>query len=146
MAKVYTYIDQTPQHYGLQLVQTVASECFQQCPGIMGLNEFQFYLLWRNQRHTGQPVTNSTFAHYANVHALIKRMADAADVIHPDVQCISCDQQPIQGLRFKCASCRKLSLCFDCFCSGFSSRKHERTHRMYEISTNVSKTRICTQN
>jgi hypothetical protein len=100
-----------------------------QCPGIIGLNEYQFNCLWENQ--------NINFAYYANVLALMKRIKESQNIVH-DVQCVACKVAPIQGIRFKCQHCRKISLCYECFCNGYKTSRHELSHRMYEISTNVS--------
>lgn len=139
MSKVLAFVESTnePQHYyGPAMLQEVVLESFAQCPGIAGLNEFQFYDLWRLQNTERSDKTK--FTHFANVHALLKRLNDAAELIHHNTQCVSCDAMPIQGLRFKCTDCHKFSLCFGCFSTGFVSRKHDRSHRMYEISKYVS--------
>lgn len=96
---------------------------------MIGLNEFQFASLWQNQ--------NIQFAHYSNVLALVYRIKESQNVVH-EACCIACKQSPIIGIRFKCQQCRKFSLCFECFCTGYKDSKHELSHRMYEISTNVS--------
>lgn len=96
---------------------------------MMGLNEYQFACLWQNQM--------IQFAQYANVIALIHRIKESLNVVH-DAQCVSCKQSPIVGIRFKCQQCRGVTLCFECFCTGYKTAKHEISHRMYEISKNVS--------
>lgn len=139
MSKVLAFLEGTndPQHYyGSEMLQDVVLESFVHCPGIVGLNEFQFYDLWRLQQTEKSDRTK--FTHFANVYALLKRLNDAADVIHHNTQCVSCDVMPIQGLRFKCTNCHNFSLCLGCFSTGFISRKHNRSHRMYEISIYVS--------
>lgn len=140
MSKVLAFLEGTNElqyYYGPEMLQDVVLESFAQCPGIVGLNEFQFYDLWRLQKTEKSDRTK--FTHFANVHALLKRLNYAADVIHHNIQCASCDAMPIHGLRFKCISCHRLSLCFGCFSTGFVSRKHDRSHRMYEISEYVSR-------
>lgn len=102
--------------------------CFQ-CPGIIGLTESQFIDLWLKQ--------HIAFSHYSNVLALVYRIKESQNIVH-DVECVNCKQSPISGIRFKCQQCRKLSLCFECFCTGYKTSKHEISHRMFEISTNVS--------
>lgn len=100
-----------------------------QCPGLFGLNEMQYKCYWRRN--------DTQFANYTNILQLIYRVKSSQNIVH-DAQCISCKQSPIIGIRFKCQECRKLSLCFECFCTGYKNAKHEISHRMYEISTNVS--------
>lgn len=96
---------------------------------MIGLNELQFVGLWQKQ--------TISFSNYSNVLALIYRITESQNIVH-DIECVNCKQSPIVGIRFKCQQCRKYSLCFECFCTGHKSAKHELTHRMYEISTNVS--------
>lgn len=96
---------------------------------MIGLTECQFVDLWQKQ--------NIGFSHYSNVLALVYRIKESQNIVH-EVECVNCEQSPIVGIRFKCQQCRKLSLCFECFCTGFKSSKHEISHRMFEISTNVS--------
>lgn len=100
-----------------------------QCPGMIGLNEYQFACLWQNQ--------SIQFAQYANIVGLVHRIKESQNVAH-DAQCVQCKQSPIVGIRFKCQQCRGISLCFECFCTGYKNAKHEISHRMYEISKNVS--------
>lgn len=102
---------------------------FSQSLGMIGLSEYQFIDLWLQQ--------NIKFSCYTNVLALIYRIKESQNIVH-EVECVSCKQSPIMGIRFKCKQCRKLSLCYECFCTGYKSSKHEFSHRMYEISTNVS--------
>lgn len=100
---------------------------------MIGLNEFQFSCLWFNQ--------SIQFAHYSNVLALVHRIKESQNIVH-EAQCNNCKQSPIAGIRFKCQQCRGLSLCFECFCTGYKNPKHELSHRMYEISTNVIITNV----
>lgn len=96
---------------------------------MIGLSEYQFIELWQKQ--------NIKFSHYTNVLSLIHRIKESQTIVH-DAECVNCKKSPIKGIRFKCQQCKKLSLCFECFCAGYKSSKHEMSHRMYEISTNVS--------
>lgn len=97
---------------------------------MIGLSEYQFIDLWQQQ--------NIKFSYYTNVLALLHRIKESQNIVH-EVECVNCKKSPIVGIRFKCQQCNKLSLCFECFCTGYKSSKHEMSHRMYEISTNVSK-------
>lgn len=124
LAKIFTFIGEGA-NYGWSMILNCIPECFEQCPGMIGLNEFQFTCLWSNQ--------TIYFAQISNVLALVIRIRDTQDVLH-DVQCVNCKVSPIQGFRFKCQQCRKLTLCFDCFTRGFTNSKHRVSHRMYEIS------------
>lgn len=128
MSKFFSHLDEN-EYYGSHLISEIVHECFEQCPGIIGLNEFQFASLWQNQ--------SIKFSYFSNVLTLVKRIKESQTVAH-NVQCGSCKIQPIQGIRFKCQQCRNLSLCFECFCGGYINAKHKYSHRMYEISTNVS--------
>lgn len=96
---------------------------------MIGLSEYQFIDLWQQQ--------NIKFSYYTNVLALLHRIKESQSIVH-EVECVNCKKSPIVGIRFKCQQCNKLSLCFECFCTGYKSSKHEMFHRMYEISTNVS--------
>lgn len=124
IVKIFHFLGEGDQ-YGWSTTSECIQECFEQCPGMIGLDEFQFTSLWTNQ--------TIKFAQLTNVFALIFRIKEAQKVSH-DVACVSCKMTAIHGIRFKCQQCRKLSLCFDCFCRGFESTKHSVYHRMYEIS------------
>ena len=128
IAKLFSYLDESV-HYGSHVTSDWLQECFQKCPGLNGLNEYQFMCLWQNQ--------SISFSCYSSVLGLVQRIKESQNIIH-DVNCVSCKMSPIQGIRFKCQQCRKLSLCYECFCHGYSNSKHELSHRMYEISSNVS--------
>lgn len=133
MSKLFIYLDAGKSADAYILRADIVNEAFVTCPGIVGLNEFQFYELWRMRRSVEVP---TAFAQFANVYAVRKRMIDAEQVLHDGYVCVACDSA-IRGLRFKCVHCRRLSLCFGCFGRGFESRRHQRSHRMYEISSNV---------
>lgn len=154
ISKVFLFLGESV-HYGWHLVTNWVQQCFQQvnwmngtsastiliiiyaflflpakqCPGIIGLDEYQFTCLWQNQA--------IHFANYSNVLALVQRIKESQNILH-DVQCVACKAAPITGIRFKCQQCRKLSLCFECFCKGYTNARHEISHRMYEMSTIVS--------
>lgn len=128
LAKIFAFIGEG-SFYGWSMLSNCVQECFEQCPGMIGLNEFQFTCLWNDQ--------TIDFAQLSNVLALVLRIRDTQDVLH-EVQCASCKILPIRGFRFKCQQCRKLSLCFDCFAKGYSSSKHRVSHRMLEMSIAVS--------
>lgn len=158
ISKLFSYLEENV-YYRSQAIGDIVHECFEQvnfplflgqcghvegngvtchfsrfrsqCPGMIGLNEYQFACLWQNQA--------IQFAQYANVVALIHRIKESQNVVH-EAQCVNCRQSPIVGIRFKCQQCRGISLCFECFCTGYKTAKHEITHRMYEISKNVSDT------
>lgn len=133
LAKLFAYLDYSP-NYAARNVMDVVAECFEQCPGIVGFNEYQFNALWQ------QCDVTTLFGHYSNAILLMKRMCDAAQSTIHDVECVGCGKLSFEGLRFQCQQCSKVSLCFNCFCTGYATKKHEPTHRMYEISSNV---RVC---
>lgn len=148
ISKIFSFLGESA-HYGWHLVTDWVQQCFlqvnlveyyhaddskclfshSQCPGIIGLDEYQFTCLWQNQ--------SIHFASYSNVLALVHRIKESQNILH-DVQCVACKAVPITGIRFKCQQCRRLSLCFECFCKGYTNSRHEISHRMYELSTIVS--------
>lgn len=131
LAKLFAYVDHS-SNYAANSLTDVIAESFEQCPGILGLNDYQFNALWQQSEAT------ILFGHYSNVILLLKRMSDAAHNTIHDVECVGCGKSSFEGLRFQCQQCSKVSLCFSCFCTGYSTRKHEPTHRLYEISSAVS--------
>lgn len=130
-SKIFSYIDNN-SNYQSKIIPELITECFEHCPGIVGLNEYQFNAMWQQQQQ--QP---TLFQHYSNVILLTKRMFDSEKIIH-DIECVACRKCSYEGLRFQCIQCSKVSLCFNCFSMGFTTKKHEPTHRMYEICSNVS--------
>lgn len=94
----------------------------------MGLTEYQFHCIWTT--------TQTRFLIYANLIALIKRIEDTEKLVHNNA-CSSCKLEKIIGIRFKCQSCKNMSLCLKCFATGFVTNKHETGHRMYEVFTEV---------
>lgn len=153
ISKIFSFLGESA-HYGWHLVIDWVQQCFHsvsfdpvilsplltfsffssiplQCPGIIGLDEYKFTCLWHDQ--------SIQFSSYSNVLALVHRIKESQNILH-DVQCLACKATPIAGIRFKCQQCRKLSLCFDCFCKGYTNSRHEISHRMYELSTIVSVT------
>ncbi|XP_055389880.1 dystrobrevin alpha [Condylostylus longicornis] len=124
LIKLLTYIEEE-EGYGASNIPITLQQCFAQCPGINGLNEFQFHNLWTT--------TPTRFLIYANLLALVKRIRDTEKLIHK-IPCVAC-QSIIIGIRFKCQSCKRLSLCMKCFAIGFSSSRHTIGHRMYEVFT-----------
>ncbi|XP_050067566.1 dystrotelin [Anopheles maculipalpis] len=123
LSKVLTFLGE-PDHLKPSMVQQITGECFANYPGLVGLTEYQFSCLWK---------LSSLFSYYANVVTLCKRLRDTEHVIHGTV-CYGC-RITIRGLRFKCQRCRHVSLCIDCFTTGYSNKRHNMTHKMYEISS-----------
>uniref|UniRef100_A0A182Y4X9 Uncharacterized protein n=1 Tax=Anopheles stephensi TaxID=30069 RepID=A0A182Y4X9_ANOST len=123
LSKVLTFLGE-PDHLKPSMVQQITGECFANYPGLVGLTEYQFSCLWK---------LSSLFSYYANVVSLCKRLRDTEHVTHGMV-CYGC-RITIRGLRFKCQRCRNVSLCIDCFTTGYSNKRHNMAHKMYEISS-----------
>lgn len=125
LSKIMTYVEEGTA-YGEHNVSTVLDQCFTKYQNIQGINQYQFYCLWSK--------LETRFLIYANLISLIKRIEDTEKLIHNNV-CASCHSEKIVGIRFKCQTCKNLSLCMKCFATGFASNKHENGHRMYEVFT-----------
>ena len=50
---------------------------------------------------------------------------------HDGTMCDTCRQQPIYGIRWKCAECPNYDLCSVCY----HGDKHNLRHRFYRINT-----------
>lgn len=50
---------------------------------------------------------------------------------HDGTMCDTCRQQPIIGIRWKCAECTNYDLCTTCY----HGDKHHLRHRFYRITT-----------
>ncbi|XP_049289558.1 uncharacterized protein LOC125767235 [Anopheles funestus] len=123
LSKVLTFLGE-PDHLRPSMVQQITGECFANYPGLVGLTEYQFSCLWK---------LSSLFSYYANVVSLCKRLRDTEHTTH-GMLCYGC-RITIRGLRFKCQRCRQVSLCIECFTSGYSNKRHNMAHKMYEISS-----------
>ncbi|EDV97630.1 GH16977 [Drosophila grimshawi] len=76
---------------------------------------------------------NGTAANYRCAGAYDLRILDSAPtgVKHEGTMCDTCRQQPIFGIRWKCAECINYDLCSICY----HGDKHHLRHRFYRIST-----------
>lgn len=76
---------------------------------------------------------NGTAANYRCAGAYDLRVLDSAPtgVKHEGTMCDTCRQQPIFGMRWKCAECANYDLCSICY----HGDKHHLRHRFYRIST-----------
>ncbi|KAF7996961.1 hypothetical protein HCN44_002607 [Aphidius gifuensis] len=76
---------------------------------------------------------NGTAANYRCSGAYDLRILDSATtgVKHDGTMCDTCRQQPIFGIRWKCADCANHELCSICY----HGDKHHVRHRFYRIST-----------
>ncbi|XP_065331956.1 E3 ubiquitin-protein ligase MIB1 [Cloeon dipterum] len=76
---------------------------------------------------------NGTAANYRCSGPYDLRVLDSAPtgVKHDGTMCDTCRQQPIFGIRLKCAECNNYDLCSNCY----HSDKHNLRHRFYRIST-----------
>ncbi|XP_075444629.1 E3 ubiquitin-protein ligase MIB1 [Ascaphus truei] len=76
---------------------------------------------------------NGTAANYRCSGAYDLRILDSAPtgVKHDGTMCDTCRQQPIIGIRWKCAECTNYDLCTVCY----HGDKHHLRHRFYRITT-----------
>lgn len=76
---------------------------------------------------------NGTAANYRCAIAYDLRILDSAPtgVKHDGTMCDTCRQQPIFGIRWKCAECANYDLCSTCY----HGDKHQLRHRFYRIAT-----------
>lgn len=76
---------------------------------------------------------NGTAANYRCSGAFDLRILDSAPtgVKHDGTMCDTCRQQPIFGIRWKCAECGNYDLCSICY----HGDKHHLRHRFYRITT-----------
>ncbi|CAD7089923.1 unnamed protein product [Hermetia illucens] len=123
LTKILSFLGEASA-YGPHTIPDIIEQCFAQSPGVIGINGYQFNCLWNAK--------SNRFMIYSNLLALVKRMKDTENLIH-NTSCVSCCCPKIRGIRFKCYSCRDLSLCMKCFSVGYSSSKHSLGHRVYEV-------------
>lgn len=62
---------------------------------------------------------------------LIALTSFVSGVKHDGTMCDTCHQQPIFGIRWKCAECGNYDLCSICY----HGDKHHLRHRFYRITT-----------
>nr|XP_014343721.1 PREDICTED: E3 ubiquitin-protein ligase MIB1 [Latimeria chalumnae] len=76
---------------------------------------------------------NGTAANYRCSGAYDLRIFDSAPtgIKHDGTMCDTCRQQPIIGIRWKCAECTNYDLCTVCY----HGDKHHLRHRFYRITT-----------
>lgn len=76
---------------------------------------------------------NGTAANYRCSGAYDLRILDSAPtgIKHEGTMCDTCRQQPIFGIRWKCAECNNYDLCSICY----HGDKHHLRHRFYRITT-----------
>uniref|UniRef100_A0A087XXV1 RING-type E3 ubiquitin transferase n=1 Tax=Poecilia formosa TaxID=48698 RepID=A0A087XXV1_POEFO len=76
---------------------------------------------------------NGTAANYRCSGAYDIRILDSAPtgIKHDGTMCDTCRQQPIIGIRWKCAECTNYDLCTTCY----HGDKHHLRHRFYRITT-----------
>ncbi|XP_055383755.1 E3 ubiquitin-protein ligase mind-bomb [Condylostylus longicornis] len=76
---------------------------------------------------------NGTAANYRCAGAYDLRILDSAPtgIKHDGTMCDTCRQQPIFGIRWKCAECINYDLCSVCY----HGDKHHLRHRFYRIAT-----------
>uniref|UniRef100_A0A1B0FAD2 ZZ-type domain-containing protein n=1 Tax=Glossina morsitans morsitans TaxID=37546 RepID=A0A1B0FAD2_GLOMM len=123
LVKLWTYIGEEAG-YGTHNISLIMEQSFARCHNASGLTEYHYHCLWTT--------TQTRFLIYANLIALIKRIEDTEKLIHYNA-CASCCCATIIGIRFKCQSCRDVSLCLKCFATGYQTSKHNGGHRMCEM-------------
>jgi E3 ubiquitin-protein ligase mind-bomb len=76
---------------------------------------------------------NGTAANYRCSGAYDLRIVDSASTgaKHDGTMCDTCRQQPIFGIRWKCAECTNYDLCSICY----HGDRHHLRHRFYRITT-----------
>ncbi|GAB0091892.1 uncharacterized protein DMENIID0001_067980 [Sergentomyia squamirostris] len=109
-------------------ISAIVQECFSaaECPGIAGLNEFQFYNIWTRD--------DIQFHHYVELLTTTKRIESYRYFVHSH-KCSGCLSQEITGLRFKCHRCVRFHLCQECFLKDFQNKRHLPTHKISEIES-----------
>ena len=50
-------------------------------------------------------------------------------IVHNGVSCDSCNEAPVRGIRWKCATCNNFDLCNSCYNEG----KHDNNHPFLRI-------------
>jgi EF hand len=90
LAKICAYLDDSDQ-FEAKLAHRIAHICFEDIPGLVGLNEYQFGGVWRSGRCPG-------FMVYANILRLVQRLKQAQSVVH-QVQCAGCQVRGRHALR-----------------------------------------------
>lgn len=128
--KILSYVGE-PLYFEQKLISDILSEAFANSPGFNGINQFTFYNLWTNHQ-------NVKFSAYTNLFLLMIRFKKSEGVIHQN-ECAGCKRFPLAGLRYKCQKCKRFSLCFDCFCKGFTNKRHSRSHRFFELTSVAEK-------
>lgn len=129
-ARIFSYVDTAAGQFGMNWIEDTVEQSYKELSGLCGLTQLQFFDLWSS--------STSKFAAFSNIVALIQRLHESQFVSHQK-ECVGCQANPINGLRFKCQQCRKLSLCLECFSTGFANGKHYTSHKMYEISCDEGK-------
>lgn len=117
-----------PLYFEPKVMSEILSEAFANTPGLNGINQFTFFNLWTCHEST-------KFSAYTNLFLLMIRFKKSEFVVHQN-ECNGCKKYPIVGLRYKCQKCKNLSLCFNCFSKGFTSKRHSFGHRYFELISN----------
>lgn len=124
-SKILSYLGE-PIYFEPKVIADILTEAFSTAPGFNGIGQDAFYNLWMDQHAT-------KFSSYTNIFLLLIRFKKSKSVIHQN-NCVACNKFPIVGLRYKCQKCH-ISLCFECFSKGFTSKRHSLGHRYYELSS-----------
>jgi hypothetical protein len=81
LAKLCACLDDNEQFEAKQTNQIVY-ECFEELPGLVGLNEYQFSNIWRSG-------VSANFTIYANILRLVRRLQDSQENLH-HITCAGC--------------------------------------------------------
>ncbi|KAJ6638781.1 hypothetical protein Bhyg_11519 [Pseudolycoriella hygida] len=98
----------------------VVEEWFAKCPGIAGLNEFQFTSFWVESQ--------SIFRDYAQFLAICQRFMEKKDNDCP-LKCSFC-KNDVRAFRFECKFCSDFAICLHCFTVATCSIDHILCHRL----------------
>lgn len=123
--KILSYLGE-PIYFEPKVISDILTEAFSSSPGFNGISQDTFYNLWLSHQAT-------KFSSYTNIFLLMIRFKKSESVVH-QTECYACKKFPIIGLRYKCQKCN-ISLCFECFSKGFTSKRHSLGHRFYELSS-----------
>lgn len=123
--KILSFLGE-PIYFEPKVISDILTEAFSNSPGFNGISQDIFYGLWKSHQST-------KFSSYTNIFLLLIRFKKSEAIIHQN-ECQACKKFPIIGLRYKCQKCN-ISLCFDCFSKGFTSKRHSLGHRFYELSS-----------
>ncbi|KAF7279931.1 hypothetical protein GWI33_006601 [Rhynchophorus ferrugineus] len=114
--------------FGTQAVNIAIESCFQNSPGLVGINESNF-ISWLETKP-------SFLAWIPNIF----KLKHGETVMH-SVKCTTCKTKPLMGLKYTCIKCSKYNQCQRCFLTGRISHSHKLSHSVREYFTGPEKSR-----